>query len=67
MKRHIRNLTYRNLMVVINRIMKKGYDFTESEKMARNIFEEFSARPEGMSIEARIEMIQNKEDYHEGF
>lgn len=62
MKRHMRNLTYRNLMVVINRIMKKGYDFTESEKMARNIFEEFSARPEGMSIEARIEMIQNKED-----
>jgi hypothetical protein len=42
--------------------MKKGYDFTESEKMARNIFEEFSARPEGLSIEARVEMIQGKED-----
>lgn len=61
MKRHMRNLTYRNLMIVINRIMKKGYDFTESEKMARNIFEEFSARPEGLSIEARIEMIQKRE------
>lgn len=59
--RHMKNLTYRNLMIVINRIMKKGYDFAESEKMARNIFEEFSARPEGLSIETRIEMIRKRE------
>lgn len=61
MKRQMKNLTYRNLMTVINRIMKKGYTFEESEKLARNIFDEFSARPEGLSIEARIEMIQKRE------
>ena len=60
MKRQMKNLTYRNLMTVINRIMKKGYTFEESEKLARNIFDEFAARPEGMSIEARVERILEK-------
>ena len=47
----MRRLTYRNLMTVIRRIEAKGYDFQESERLARHIFAEFEARPQGMSIE----------------
>ena len=41
MTRQMRNLTYRNLMTVIKQIQAKGYDFEESERLARNIFAEF--------------------------
>ena len=47
----MRRLTYRNLMTVIRRIEAKGYDFQESERLARHIFAEFEARPQGMRIE----------------
>ena len=33
----MRRLTYRNLMTVIRRIEVKGYDFQESERLARHI------------------------------
>lgn len=30
----MKNMTYRNLMIVIRKIMKKGYDFSTSERLA---------------------------------
>ena len=63
MKRHMRNLTYRNLMAVIHKIQAKGYDFEESERLARNIFAEFEARPQGMSIEERVRRILTREEF----
>lgn len=54
----IKNMTYRNFMIVLHKIEKKGYAFPEAERMTRNIFEEFQACPEGLSIERRIDLIQ---------
>ena len=59
----IKNLTYRNLMIVITRIQAKGYDFEESERLARHVFDEFAARPQGMSIEERVRRILTKEEW----
>ena len=59
----IKNLTYRNLMIVIKRIQAKGYDFEESERLARHVFDEFAARPQGMSIEERVRRILTKEEW----
>ena len=61
--RHIKNLTYHNLMAVIHKIERKGYDFETSERLARNIFAEFEAHPQGISIEKRIDMILDYEDW----
>lgn len=46
----MKNLTYHNLMIVIKRIQAKGYDFEASERLARHVFDEFQASPQGMSI-----------------
>jgi hypothetical protein len=59
----LKNLTYRNLMIVIRKIMKKGYDFSTSERLARNIFRDFAACPNGKSIEERISLILTAEEY----
>ncbi len=59
----MKNLTYRNLMIVIRKIMKKGYDFSTSERLARNIFRDFAACPNGKSIEERIKLILTAEEY----
>ena len=59
----MKNLTYRNLMIVIRKIMKKGYDFSTSERLARNIFRDFAACPNGKSIEERISLILTAEEY----
>lgn len=59
----IKNMTYRNLMIVIHKIQAKGWSFDESERMARNIFSEFSARPLGMSIEERISRIMTRQEW----
>ena len=61
----IKNLTYHNLMVVINKLMAKGWNREESEKMARNMFAEFKARPLGMSIEERIRRTLTREEWEE--
>ena len=57
-------------MLLINRflhlsqkIQAKGYDFQTAERLARNIFSEFAARPKGLSIEARIERILDHEEW----
>ena len=59
----IKHMTYRNLMIVIHKIQAKGWSFDESERMARNIFSEFSARPLGMSIEERINRIMTRQEW----
>ena len=59
----MKNLNYRNLMIVIRKIMNKGYDFSTSERLARNIFRDFAACPNGKSIEERISLILTAEEY----
>lgn len=59
----MKNLTYRNLMVVIKRIQAKGYDFETSRRLAKNIFAEFQASPQGLSIEERVRRILTKEEF----
>ena len=59
----MKNLTYHNLMVVIHKIQAKGYDFEESERLARSIFAEFLASPQGMSIEERVRRILTREEF----
>ena len=58
-----RNMTYRNLMAVIRKIEAKGYTFGEAEPVARNIFTEFEARPQGMSIEERVRQVLTREEW----
>lgn len=59
----IKSLTHHNLMVVIHKIEAKGYDFSEAERLARSIFNEFAARPQGMNIEERVRRILTKEEF----
>ena len=59
----MRRLTYRNLMAVIRKIEAKGYDFQESEGLAKHIFAEFEARPQGMSIEERVRRVQTRKEW----
>lgn len=63
----IKNMTYKNLMYVIKAIQAKGYDFAESEKLARNIFAEFALCPMGKSIERRVSEILTKEEWKKEF
>ena len=59
----MKNLTHHNLMVLIHKIEAKGYDFSEAERLARSIFNEFAARPQGMSIEERVRRVLTKEEF----
>ena len=63
MMMQMRRLTYRNLMAVIRKIEAKGYDFQESERLAKHIFAEFEARPQGMSIEERVGRVLTREEW----
>ncbi|MBQ9263572.1 MAG: hypothetical protein IJ189_05095 [Clostridia bacterium] len=56
-------MTYRNLMAVIRKIEAKGYDFQESERLARHIIAEFESRPQGMSIEKRVRRVLTREEW----
>ena len=58
--RSMKNMTCRNLMIVIRRIQAKGYEFSEAERMARSVFDEFAAAPGGLSIEERVRRILTK-------
>ena len=46
----------------IRKIEAKGYDFQESERLARSIFAEHEARPQGMSIEERVRQVLTREE-----
>ena len=59
----MRNMIYRNLMAVIRKIEAKGYDFQESKRLARSIFAEFEARPQGMSIEERVRRVLTRVEW----
>ena len=59
----MKNMTYRNLMAVIHKVEAKGYDFETSKRLARNIFAEFQASPQGLSIEERVRHILTKAEW----
>ena len=59
----MKNMTYHNLMAVIHKIEAKGYDFETSERLARNVFSEFQASPQGLSIEERVRRILTKSEW----
>ena len=59
----IKNRTYRNMMTVIKKIQAKGWDFKESERMARRIFDQIEAWPEGLSVQAQINQILTREQW----
>ena len=61
--RRMKHMTYNNLMEAIRKIQAKGYNFETSEWLARSVFTEFLARPEGLSIEQRIERTLDYEDW----
>ena len=54
---YMKNLTFHNLMAVIRTIEAKGWTFEKAERTARTIFQEFAARPEGLSIEERVRRV----------
>lgn len=59
----IKNRTYHNMMIVVNKIQAKGWNFDESVEMAKRIFDEYEAHPMGLSIEARIKQILTTEEW----
>ena len=59
----LQRMTYNNLMAVIHKIQKKGYDFETSERLARSVFTEFLANPQGLSVEARVDSILDYEEW----
>ena len=59
----MKNLTYYNLMVVIRKIQAKGYDFETSKRLARGVFDEVAACPQGLSIEERVRRILTREEW----
>ena len=63
MARKIKHMTYYNLMAVIRKIQAKGYDFETSERLARSVFTEYAATPQGLTIEQRIERILDYEEW----
>ena len=63
MARKIKYMTYHNLMAVIRKIQAKGYDFETSERLARSVFTEYAATPQGLTIEQRIERILDYEEW----
>lgn len=63
MARQIRNCTYRNMMIIVNRIQRKGWDFDESVRLARGIFAHFEACPNGLSVEQLERQIITVEEW----
>lgn len=59
----MKNRTYRNMMIVINRIQKKGWSFEEAVETARRIFDQFEAHPLGLSIEALTNQVISREEW----
>ena len=57
----IKNLTYRNFMIIRKRIIAKGYTAAEAEPIVRRIFANYN--PLGMSIEQMTERVLTKEDW----
>lgn len=58
--RPIKTKTYNNFMRVVRMIQKKGYDFEESVKVTRKIFDQYEAYPDGLSVLKMVDMIVMK-------
>ena len=56
----IRNQTYHNFMIIMNRLINKGYNKEEAEKLTRNCF---NNAIDGRSPETFESMILSKADY----
>lgn len=54
----IKNKTYYNFLRIMKRIENKGYTKEEAEKITHHIFDNYN--PNGLSIMAMIDMIQQK-------
>lgn len=64
--RNIKNKTYFNFMLVMNRIIEtKGYDKKTAEKITCHIFDEYN--PYGKSIESMIDDIMTKDEYEKEY
>ena len=57
------NLSHENLLILIKEIPQKDCDFSEAETLAGNVFSEFRARTEGLSVEQRADRILTKEEW----
>ena len=60
----IRNQTYHNFMIIMNRLINKGYNKEEAEKLTRNCF---NNAIDGRSPEIFESMILSKADYESQF
>lgn len=58
--RPIKTKTYNNFMRVVRMIQKKGYDFEESVKVTRKIFDQYESYPDGLSVLKMVDMIVMK-------
>ena len=58
--RAIKTKTYNNFMRVVRMIQKKGYDFEESVKVTRKIFDQYESYPDGLSVLKMVDMIVMK-------
>lgn len=59
----IKNRTYRNFIIVMNKIMAKGYDKEEAERITRNIFDQREACPDGLSVECLVDMVIGRDQW----
>lgn len=59
----MRNQTYRNVMILIKRLQKKGYNLEESKELAFKCFENSAGNNNGMRPEQFEQMILSKEDW----
>ena len=57
----IKNFTYRNLMIIANRIKQKGYTEQEAFNIAKNLFKEFN--PKGLPIETLANRVLTKAEW----
>ena len=60
----IRNQTYHNFIIIMNRLIKKGYNKEEAEKLTRNCFDN---AVDGRSPEIFESMILSKADYEKKY
>ena len=57
----IKNKTYRNFMIIMNRLMNKGYDKEEAENLTHKCFD--NSEQDGRSPEVFESMILRKSEY----
>ena len=58
--RAIKTRTYYNFLRVMRMIEAKGYDAQEAERVTRRIFDQYEAFPQGLSVLALVNMIEER-------